>query len=295
MASAAGGAEDPRTLPSLLRLTPAPKETMTGPAAVYYAAEADWWRINNSYKRAFGGQLAGHCVVAAASVAPAGFEWHSLHLYFLRAGQMTRTRYEVHELRVGRSFALYEVTGFEENEAKPIVRAAVSFHNSASEKGPPLYVSPPPKMPPPETSPTRVPNIGLNAPSPTDDHPNVRQADSEGRAWWIRLSQRSDEALTGPALWGAIAFMSDLQFLWVAVRPFRGVAELTMITSLDHTVHFHGGVAAVNGWLLYACDSPFAASGRAVVRGKIWTADGAHMATTMQEGVLRVKLRGGKL
>ena len=85
------------------------------------------------------------------------------------------------------------------------------------------------------------------------------------------------------------------QFLWAAVRPFRGKARLTMITSLDHTVHFHGGAAAVDGWLLYACESSFAASGRAVVRGKLWTAGGAHLATTMQEGVVRVKLRASKL
>ena len=200
---------DPRELPPLLRLAPAPTDSETSGSAVLYAAEADWWRVSKAHTRAFGGQLAGHCVIAAASVAPAGFEWHALHLYFLRAGQMTRTRYEVTELRVGRSFALYEVTGYEANEAKPVVRAAVSFHNSAAEQGPPLYASPAPVMPPPESSPTRVPNVGMNVPSP-DDHPNVRQADSEGRAWWIRLSQQN-EALTGPALWGAVAFMSDLQ------------------------------------------------------------------------------------
>eukprot|EP00966_Prymnesium_polylepis_P182312 4223432-Prymnesium_polylepis.1 len=65
--------------------------------------------------------------------------------------------------------------------------------------------------------------------------------------------------------------------------------ELAMITSLDHTVHFHGGAASLDGWALYACESPFAASGRAVVRGKAWAADGTHLATAMQEGVLRVR------
>ena len=66
-----------------------------------------------------------------------------------------------------------------------------------------------------------------------------------------------------------------------------------MLTSLDHTVHFHCRTtpqSAVSGWLLYQSDSPFAASGRALVRGKLWTSAGAHLATTMQEGVMRVRL-----
>ena len=40
-------------------------------------------------------------------------------------------------------------------------------------------------------------------------------------------------------------------------------------------------------WLLYETDSPAASAGRALCFGHIWAADGAHVATVAQEGLIR--------
>eukprot|EP00966_Prymnesium_polylepis_P197863 4584818-Prymnesium_polylepis.1 len=164
---------DPRSLPRLLRLTPAPDAS-----TVFVAEAGDWWVVS---ARAFGGQLAGHCTVAAACVAPAGWECHSLHLHFLQAGRMVRTRYEVHTMRLGRTFATFEVSAYEDDERRSsesgqpgsesasssesaIVRAVVSFHDSSREQSPPLHVSPAPTMAPPGTLAEQVPSSHLRTP-----------------------------------------------------------------------------------------------------------------------------------
>jgi acyl-CoA thioesterase-2 len=40
-------------------------------------------------------------------------------------------------------------------------------------------------------------------------------------------------------------------------------------------------------WFLYETDSPAASSGLALCFGKIWSADGTHVATVAQEGLIR--------
>jgi acyl-CoA thioesterase-2 len=40
-------------------------------------------------------------------------------------------------------------------------------------------------------------------------------------------------------------------------------------------------------WFLYEADSPAAAAGRALCFGQVWAADGTHVATVAQEGLIR--------
>ena len=41
-------------------------------------------------------------------------------------------------------------------------------------------------------------------------------------------------------------------------------------------------------WLLYACDSPTAQGARGLARGSIYNRDGGLVASTAQEGLIRV-------
>ena len=56
--------------------------------------------------------------------------------------------------------------------------------------------------------------------------------------------------------------------------------------SLDHAVWFHAPVRA-DEWFLYETDSPAATGGRALCFGQIWAADGTHVATVAQQGLIR--------
>jgi acyl-CoA thioesterase-2 len=59
-----------------------------------------------------------------------------------------------------------------------------------------------------------------------------------------------------------------------------------MGSSLDHAVWFHRPMRP-DEWFLYEGDSPAASAGRALCIGQIWTADGEHVATVAQEGLIR--------
>ena len=63
--------------------------------------------------------------------------------------------------------------------------------------------------------------------------------------------------------------------------------DLTM-ASLDHGMWFHRPVR-VDEWLLYSTDSPSSSGGRGLARGLIYDRDGRLVASTIQEGMMRVK------
>jgi acyl-CoA thioesterase-2 len=57
--------------------------------------------------------------------------------------------------------------------------------------------------------------------------------------------------------------------------------------SLDHAMWFHRGFRA-DEWFLYVTTSPSASGGRGLAEGKIFARDGRHIASVVQEGMLRV-------
>ncbi|MEL7298223.1 MAG: hypothetical protein AAGJ86_11215, partial [Pseudomonadota bacterium] len=59
------------------------------------------------------------------------------------------------------------------------------------------------------------------------------------------------------------------------------------MASLDHALWFHRQ-AKVDDWFLYAMDSPNASGGRGFSCGRIFNREGALMASTAQEGVVRL-------
>jgi acyl-CoA thioesterase-2 len=102
---------------------------------------------------------------------------------------------------------------------------------------------------------------------------------------WFRVAGRlpAEEAVHAAAL----TFVSDLTLLSAGLaRIGGGWGGSTVGASLDHAVWFHRPVQA-DEWFLYETDSPAAASGRALCLGQIWAADGTHVATVAQEGLLR--------
>jgi len=59
------------------------------------------------------------------------------------------------------------------------------------------------------------------------------------------------------------------------------------MASIDHAMWFHRSVR-VDEWLLYSTDSPSASGARGFTRGKVFSKDGRLVASTSQEGLLRV-------
>ena len=109
-----------------------------------------------------------------------------------------------------------------------------------------------------------------------------------GSARGVRtLAPLPDDPLLHRAL---LAYVSDHGLLLAATEP-HGLSLLrgdVRLASLDHAMWFHRDFR-LDDWLLYCMDSPNANGMRGLSRGSIFSRDGRLVASTAQEGMLRVR------
>jgi acyl-CoA thioesterase-2 len=249
----------------------------------------------------FGGQVLGQALSAAQRTVE-GRTAHSLHAYFLRRGDMEAPIvYEVDHQRDGRSFSVRRVVAVQ--HGRPIFNMAASFQ--VEEAGLQHQVAMP-DVPPPEalqdwrevslkdieTLPEKMRRL-MTSKRPFEfrhvEAPDFRRAEKREpvKHIWLRAVDRlPDDANVHRSV---LAYLSDYELLGSTVLPHGlsfGHGNVQM-ASLDHGLWFHRP-ARVDEWLLYAIDSPTAAAGRGFARGQLFTRDGALVASTAQEGVVRV-------
>ena len=249
----------------------------------------------------FGGQVLAQSVIAASRTVDEG-SIHSLHAYFLRAGDASAPIvYDVDRNRDGRSFKSRRVVAIQ--HGRPIFTMAASFQLEQEGLEHQFEM---PEVPDPgnllsensveEKQLQRVPQIlrrWFTRFGPFDFRP-VEQSDVFNpqprppfAKIWFRLNEEIDVSdLMHRAL---MAYASDFHLIGTATLP-HGISylqdDLTM-ASLDHAMWFHRPVR-VDDWLLYVCDSPSASGGRGLARGSIYDRDGRLVASTVQEGMIRV-------
>ena len=247
-------------------------------------------------QRVFGGQVAGQALVAAGrTVSDIGV--HSLHAYFLRPGDPTvPIIYDVDRTRDGRSFTTRRVVAIQHGQA--IFHLQASFH--VDEPGYDHQRQMPP-APDPDTLPSwadwaksSAERLGpwADRRSPLEVRPVAppRWVDPSPRPpddlVWIRANGRLPD---DPVLHTCVAaYASDLMLLDVSLAP-HGRAwpdDRIMMASLDHAMWFHRPFRA-DEWLLYQQHSPSAHGGLGLAFGVIFTLDGTHAMTVMQEGLIR--------
>jgi acyl-CoA thioesterase-2 len=109
---------------------------------------------------------------------------------------------------------------------------------------------------------------------------------------WLRAVDRLPEGQTLHR--SLLAYVSDYHLLETATLPhaISMVHGNVRLASIDHAMWFHADVR-VDEWLLYSIDSPSASGARGFARGCIFARDGKLVASTSQEGLIRV-LPGGK-
>jgi acyl-CoA thioesterase II len=252
------------------------------------------------WQRVFGGQVIGQALVAANRTVN-GRLAHSLHAYFLRAGDPSvPIIYNVDRIRDGGSFSTRRVVAIQHGLA--IFSMAVSFHKE--ETGLEHQIKTP-EVPPPESLPSeaelkeclidRLPEpvkAYWQRERPIEIRPVdlSRYLSAENRApsqqVWIRATGQlgDDQSLHQCVL----AYASDFTLLDTALSAHgRFVFDpRLMLASLDHALWFHRKLRA-DDWLLYAQDSPISGAGRAFCRGMLFTREGELVASTAQEGLLR--------
>jgi len=252
------------------------------------------------WQRVFGGQVIGQALVAANRTVE-GRKAHSLHAYFLRAGDpAVPIIYEVDRIRDGGSFSTRRVVAIQHGHA--IFSMAASFHK---EEDGLEHQMPMPDVPPPEDLPSeaelkeeligRVPEpvrAYWQHERPIEIRPvdvsryfSRDQKDPSQLVWIKATGTLGDDLALHQCI---LAYASDFTLLDTAlIAHGRFVFDPNlMLASLDHAVWFHEPFRA-DEWLLYAQDSPSSGAARAFCRGTLFTRDGRLVASTAQEGLVR--------
>ncbi|GAB3060758.1 acyl-CoA thioesterase [Sediminivirga luteola] len=265
--------------------------------------EAERFSGPSQYKpdgRVFGGQVLAQCIVAATRTVDPGRFIHSMHGYFLRAGDVAESiDFGVDRLRDGGSFSARRVQAYQ--KGKPIMSMIASFQldQPGYEHAAPM----PDDVPDPEDLPDIAELLGrVNLPHVTDwvlkrpfDYRPVEaplygrpapERSSLQRIWFRGQGQLPGDRGLHAAI---LAYASDFSLLEPTLRK-AGLTWLTpglRMASIDHAMWFHRPVRA-DEWMLYVQESPSAENGRGLGLGRIYQRDGALLATVGQQGVVRI-------
>lgn len=238
--------------------------------------------------RLYGGQIMAQAMRAAMMTVDQERPPHSLHGYFLRAGDpAVPALIDVERLRDGRSFSTRRVVVIQHGEA--IFTMDASFQ--AGEPGY-QHQAPMPAMAPPDER--RIPEVLREPPfiAWRQEHKALKREAPHPPAqhiWFRSSGSLADDPLLHTCL---LVYESDNALLSTGRLPHRGSFRRSrmQMASLDHAMWFHR--PALEGWradqwLLYALDSPSTSAARGYNRGSIFSADGTLVASTMQEGLMR--------
>ncbi len=250
----------------------------------------------------FGGQVLGQALTAATATVE-GRIVHSLHAYFLRRGDFNAPIvYRVDRSLDGHAFCNRRVVAIQ--HGLPIFNMAASFqiveegfdHQIEMPAVPPPESLPDSSRPPPELL-ERLPEAVrrfLERPRPFEFR-LVQPMESlvvgrapPARQVWFRAVDRlpDDEGLHRRLL----AYLSDYFLLDTATLPHgkSSFSGALVMASIDHAMWFHRPLR-VDDWLLYVVESPSASGARGFARAGVYARDGRLVASTAQEGLVRLR------
>ncbi|PKQ25321.1 MAG: acyl-CoA thioesterase II [Actinobacteria bacterium HGW-Actinobacteria-4] len=250
--------------------------------------------------RVFGGQVLAQALLAAGHTVDETRPAHSLHGYFLRAGDASKPiSFEVELLRDGRSFSARRTHALQ--NGKPILSMIASFQEV--QEGPEHSVSMPEVPGPDEVA------SGVDVLSPFMGHPtadfwlnkapfDVRHVEGsvfvapdprpkQYQTAWIRVREPIEAS---PLMHRALlAFGCDQVILEPLLRR-HGASWATPglgFASLDHAMWWHREARA-DQWLLFVQDAPTAQGGRGLTGTWVFSEDGRLVASASQEGMMRM-------
>jgi acyl-CoA thioesterase-2 len=249
----------------------------------------------------FGGQVLGQALMAASRTVDGARAVHSLHSYFLRRGDFNAPIvYEVDRSLDGSSFTNRRVVAIQ--HGKQIFHLSASFQ--VEEAGPDHQVAAP-AVTPPEELPDLTATVRKRLQEMPDQPRRFWERDRPFefrsvetikygtpapavRHLWFRLAGRCpDDPVLHRCL---LAYVSDFHLLETATYP-HGLSFQTgdvLLASVDHGMWFHRPFR-IDEWLLYALISPSSSGARGMAFGRIFDRAGRLVASTAQEGLMRVR------
>lgn len=258
--------------------------------------------------RVYGGQVIAQSVVAASKTVPSARLPHSVHGYFITAGDIHQdVLFDVESLHDGRSFSARRVNATQAHG--PILTAIASFQEQG-QPGVEFADAMPRDVPDPKTlTSARELMAPYAAQSPFADFyarrspfdirhvtPSVlvggdahRDRSDPGRQLvWMRTDGDAD---VPQVMHRAILAMGCDQLMMEPVLRRAGLSATTpgiSFASLDHSMWWYRDVD-VSQWHLYVQDTPTAAHGRGLSWAKVYSRDGQLVAAMAQEAMIRVR------
>lgn len=238
--------------------------------------------------RVFGGQVAAQALVAATRTVGEGPRVHSLHAYFLRAGDPMRPIiYEVDRIRDGRSFTTRRVVGIQGGKAIFNLQASFQRPEEGYEHQLPMPDVPGPEealAPDEEGVPEEAKVDFLLGVRPIVARVLPEESVYRRRVWIKANGPMGDDPVQHACVF---TYASDLTLLGATIGPHvSGADRPGQMASLDHAMWFHRPFRA-DEWLLYDQESPSATGGRGLARGRVYTREGVLAVSVVQEGVIR--------
>lgn len=266
--------QPPLDLTRVFELEPHGPDTYVGESPPY-----PWGRI-------YGGLVVAQALWAATDTVRPEHAVHSLHAYFILGGDLSEpVRYEVDRVRNGRSFTTRRVVARQSGGA--ILTLACSFQ--AAEPGPGTQSAVfPGDVPAPEDLSAEI-DAGLE----------LREVKAPPSPPGLRAWTRFPEPLPDdPRLHACgLAYLSDVNAVGAigASAPElipKGSTweESIMSASLDHALWFHRPARA-DAWVLLDMVGHGVIGSRGLATGQVFSAEGTHVATIAQEGLMRQRRR----
>lgn len=254
------------------------------------------------YGNVFGGQVIGQSLSAASRTLVPGFHAHSLHGYFMRAGDAAKPIvYTVDCIRDGKSFVTRRVVAVQKGQA--IFSMAASFHREEQGYS---HQAPMPDIKGPEGIESEVEMarrladqippailekllckkpIEIRVVNPVNPFA-PKPMPPEKYVWFRAIGKIPQEDAAAHRY--ILAYASDFHLVSTSLYPHGKTfwSPDMQVASLDHSIWFHREFC-MDDWLLYVMKSPTACNGRGLNIGSVYTRDGALVASVAQEGLLR--------
>ena len=253
----------------------------------------------------FGGQVLAQAVNAATRTITNNRVLHSIHAYFLEAGDLQQPiLYDVSVIRDGGSFSVRRVTA--EQNGTPIFILSASFQKKENGYEHQIKMDPAIKQPeellswtdmldqfgafiPEKTKgflstdrPVEFKPVELANPFDKKDLPAFSNV-------WFKLNGDTSQ-LDVASKQQILTYVSDYNILAAVMNRHASRANWgnTITASLDHSIWYFRDFD-FDDWLLYAIETPNAYGARGFAKGNIFTRDGILVASVAQEGLLRPK------
>jgi acyl-CoA thioesterase-2 len=249
-------------------------------------------QLDNPGHHIVGGHIAGQALMAASRTAP-GRTPHSVHVYYLRAGDARHpVDFQVVRSRDGGTLSTRQVTARQDGEV--LLEALASFSTPVDGLGHQLPIA---DVPQPESLPPVQDQLAAYAdehrghwvrPQPfelryVDPPPRLAvelpEASPRIRMWWRPTEPVPDDAVLHSCL---LTYLSGTTMLETAIAMRRATPVTTFSALIDHALWFHRPVD-LSDWVLSDQFSPSGVGGRGLASATMYNRAGQLVCIATQE------------